>query len=67
MLNKIVATTHKIQIKNLNFGQETNICPRTYVQQNFRIFWVGMHFRGSKEGIPNWAIKYKHTGPGTRL
>ena len=25
MLNKIVAKTHQIQIKNSNFGRETNI------------------------------------------
>ena len=34
--------------------------PHDYAQQNFRIFWVGMHCRGNVDDILWRAIKSKH-------
>ena len=34
--------------------------PHDYAQPNFRIFWVGMHFRGNIEDILWRTIKSKH-------
>ena len=30
---------------------EIVLSPQIHVQQNFRIFWVGMHFRGNVDDI----------------
>ena len=39
---------------------ETVHSPHDYAQQNFRIFWVDMHFRGNVDDILWSAIKSKH-------
>ena len=57
MLNKIIAKTHQIQIKNSNFGRETNQCnkmsiPHAYAQQNFRIFRLGCILEATKKLSP---------------
>ena len=39
---------------------ETVLCPQINAQQNFRIFWVGMHSRGNVDYILWRAIKSKH-------
>ena len=56
MLNKIVAKTHQIQIRNSNFWQETNL------RKFFRILWVVTHSRGNKEACPYPAIKSYNSG-----
>ena len=40
--------------------QETVLSPQNNAQQNFRIFWVGMHSRGNIDDILWRAIKSKH-------
>ena len=40
--------------------------PHSSLEQNFRIFWVGMHFGGNIEAISYCAIKFvilKHVYP----
>ena len=42
------------------------LCPHSSLEQNFRIFWVGMHFGGNIEAISYCAIKsviFKHVYP----
>ena len=54
LLNKIVSKTHQIKIQMLG-GKPNLPCklqsPHDYAQQNFRIFWAGMHFSGNVEDI----------------
>ena len=56
-------TKFKLKIRILG-GKPINVIkclsPHTYAKQNFRIFWVGMHFRGNIEDILWRTIKSKH-------
>ena len=56
-------TKFKLKIRIFG-GKPINVIkclsPHAYAQQNFRIFWVGMHSRGNKEAITYGANKSKH-------
>ena len=56
-------TKFKLKIRILG-GKPINVIkclsPHADAQQNFRIFWVGMHSRGNKGAISYGAINSKH-------